>query len=433
MKVVISSVTKQHAYPIALAAYESGLLKQFVTSIYYEPNSLRYRLLDRIVKTMPQNGDRARLKARRQEGLPTTHVVSIAWPEVIEQVWKRSRMLSKVINPDSVTYLKNELFDFLVAQLYLPPCDLFHGFEQCALFSLRRAKQRGAITLLDEPVIHRALWDRLESQERQKLGLPSPKRPLWYHKHIERKYKELELADYLFVGLDFVKRSFVEKGFPADRIFLIPYGADISAASRSIERPRRRTFNILFVGQISWYKGLHYFLEAYDKLKLQDVSLTIVGMVHSEWMAYFQERFRRVRNPLVYLGTVPHSEMPKYYADADVFVFPSLGGGIGLAVYEAMAAGLPIITADGDVVIRDGVDGLVVPPEDTDGWVKALTRLKEHEELRIQLGANAAQRVREFGWGAYRAGVVQAYQEIGRREGILKASRSSAADQVGCK
>ena len=98
-----------------------------------------------------------------------------------------------------------------------------------------------------------------------------------------------------------------------------------------------------------------------------------------------------------------------------------------------MAAGLPIITADGDVVIRDGVDGLVVPPEDTDGWVKALTRLKEHEELRIQLGANAAQRVREFGWGAYRAGVVQAYQEIGKREGILKASRSSAADQVGCK
>ncbi len=71
MKVVIASVTKQHAYPIALAAYESGLLKQFVTSIYYDPNRLRYRLLDRIVKAMPQRLDRvARSHRAGLEAIP---------------------------------------------------------------------------------------------------------------------------------------------------------------------------------------------------------------------------------------------------------------------------------------------------------------------------------------------------------------------------
>ena len=56
--------------------------------------------------------------------------------------------------------------------------------------------------------------------------------------------------------------------------------------------------------------------------------------------------------------------MEQVYADADVLVFPSLVGGIGLVCYEAMATALPVITSDGDVVIRDGLDGLSIPLAD---------------------------------------------------------------------
>jgi starch synthase len=421
VKVVIASVTKQHAYPTALAANECGFLQLFITSIYYKPDELRCRLLERAIRSRQRNGDLVRIRARRQEGLADDRVVSIFWPELAEQVWRRSRLLSYVVHPDAITYLKNEVFDWLVAWRHLSPCDIFHGFEQCALLSLRKAKKLGAVTVLDQPVIHRTLWDRLEDEERRRVGLPAPKRPFWYREHIERKYKELECADYLFVGLEFVRKSFVEAGFPPERIFLIPYGTDVGASLRPVERPRRRMFNILFVGQISWYKGLHYLLDAYEKLRADNVSLTVIGMVHPEWLPYFQERFRRMRNPLRYLGIVAHGELARYYAEADVFVFPSLGGGIGLAVYEAMATGLPVITSDGDVVIRDGVDGLVVPARETERWAEALVQLKDNEVLRLSLGASAAERVHSFRWDTYRARVVKAYREIAQREGIRES------------
>ncbi len=417
MKVVVSSVTKQHSYPIALVAHQKGYLKQFMTGIYYDAHKARYRLLERAIHSVRGNGDLARLHVRRQEGLPDSYVTAIAWPEVIEQVWRRMPLLPRIVHPDSVYYLRNEAFDHLASRRLLP-CDLFHGFEQCALFSLRRAKEMGAVRLLDEPVIHRALWDRLEADERRKLGLPPAERHYWYQQHVDRKYRELELADYLLVGLEFVRKSFVDEGFPADRIFLVPYGADVRKREQPIVRPRRRTFNILFVGQISWYKGLHYFLDAYDRLNLPDVNLTILGMVHPEWFPYFHERFKRVKNPLNYIGTVAHSQIEQYFADADVFVFPSIGGGVGLATFEAMAAGLPVITSDGDVVIRNGIDGLVVPPEDTEGWVAALKNLHANPELRLQLGASATERVQSFTWENYQAGIIKAYEEIARRESL---------------
>jgi glycosyltransferase involved in cell wall biosynthesis len=422
MRVVISNATRHHSYQAALAAFEAGLLEQFIAGGYYQPQQFSYRLIETLGDGLGFAGQVRRMKSRVQPGIPPERVTSLPWPDVLEQVWRGSKLLGALVHPDSITYLAHAWFDFQAARFHLPECDLLHAFEQCALYSLRRAKQRGAVTLLDEPVLHRAAWDRLEAEERRRLGLPQPKRPLGYHRHIERKYRELELADYILVGLEFVRRSYIEAGYPAERIFLVPYGVDVDAAGPPGERPRRRPFRILFVGQISWYKGLHYFLDAYDRVRLDDVELTAIGLVHDQWMPYFRERFARVKKPFRYLGTVPRTEMARHLAEADVFVFPSLGGGIGLAVYEAMAAGLPVITSDGDVVIRDGVDGLVIPPQEMERWAAAIEWLAGDDEQRRRLGTSAAARVRTFTWAAYRAGIRDAYLRIAEREGISASS-----------
>jgi glycosyltransferase involved in cell wall biosynthesis len=196
---------------------------------------------------------------------------------------------------------------------------------------------------------------------------------------------------------------------------------DLNASFRPIERQSRRALHVLFVGQVSWYKGLHYLLDAFEGLRSNDVLLTVIGMVHPEWLPYFEKRFRRMSN-VRYLGSVAHGELLRYYAEADVFAFPSLGGGVGLSVYEAMATGLPVITSDGDVVIRDGVDGMVVDARETGRWVEALISLRDNLNLRQRLGRNAADRVRYFSWDAYRRGIVQAYREIAEREHLLSRS-----------
>ena len=415
MDVLISNATKHHSYQAALAAHEAGMLRRFVTGAYYDPARLRTRLYERALRAFGTERDVTRFRSRKLEGLPGNKVASITWPDAIEQLWSRSHALDRILDHRSVTFLKNEVFDLDVSKLHMVGCDLFHGFEQCARYSLEKAKEMGSVTVLDEPVIHRGLWDRLEAKERERLGLNEPKRPYWFRQHVDRKYRELELADYLFVGLDFVRRSFVDAGIPADRVFLVPYGVEVDAFQPA-ERPEGPTLNILFVGQISWYKGLHYLLDAYERLDA-DAHLTIIGFLHDEWETYFEDRFRRMKRPVTYLRTVPHAEIQRQFREADVFAFPSLGGGIGLAVYEAMAAGLPVVTSDGDVVIRDGIDGLIVPAEDTDGWARALKKLQEEPELRVKLGTAAAERVREFTWEAYRNGVRAAYAEIASREG----------------
>jgi hypothetical protein len=129
VRVIIASLMKQHAYAPALAAQECGFFERFITSMYHKPKEFRYRLLERAIRSQHHNGDLARIHARRAEGLADERVVSIPWPEVTEQIWRRSRLLSQGVHPDSVTYLKNEVFDWMVAQRYLGPCEVFHGFK----------------------------------------------------------------------------------------------------------------------------------------------------------------------------------------------------------------------------------------------------------------------------------------------------------------
>ena len=88
-----------------------------------------------------------------------------------------------------------------------------------------------------------------------------------------------------------------------------------------------------------------------------------------------------------------------------MFVFPSLLEGMGLVVLEAMASGLPVITTPngpGDLV-RDGVDGFVVPIRDVDAIVEKLEYLRAHPEDRLRMGQNARERAKEFTWEQYRA------------------------------
>jgi glycosyltransferase involved in cell wall biosynthesis len=102
-------------------------------------------------------------------------------------------------------------------------------------------------------------------------------------------------------------------------------------------------------------------------------------------------------------GIVPRAEMPKQLAWADVFLLPSLCEGSATAVYEAMAAGLPVVcTPNTGSVVRDGIDGYVVPIRDVGAIAGALDRLAADRGLRDRLAANARRRMTDFDLAAYR-------------------------------
>jgi starch synthase len=107
------------------------------------------------------------------------------------------------------------------------------------------------------------------------------------------------------------------------------------------------------------------------------------------------------------LGKLPHAEVPDRMATADVFVFPSLFEGSAVVTYEALASGLPcVVTPDAGSVVRDGVEGIVVPPGDVDRLAAAMERLGTDPELRASMAAEARARAERFTWLRYHEALV---------------------------
>jgi glycosyltransferase involved in cell wall biosynthesis len=89
--------------------------------------------------------------------------------------------------------------------------------------------------------------------------------------------------------------------------------------------------------------------------------------------------------------------MAGHYRWADVFVLPSVCEGSATVCYEALAAGLPVITTPhAGSVVRDGLDGYIVPIRDSGAIAQKLERLASDPELLTAMAANAAARAREF-------------------------------------
>src|SRR5580765_441997 len=152
-RIIISNAYRQHCYPIVEAAAAAGYLKKFVTCIYYKPTSMLGRAMHPIATRAGERW-RKRLEVRRSPLVPDDKVVDIPLPDLIEE---SAAVLGAKLGFDKRpgTYIKNELFDWMVARRHVEPCTIFHGFEQCSLYSFRKARELGAITVLDQPIIHR--------------------------------------------------------------------------------------------------------------------------------------------------------------------------------------------------------------------------------------------------------------------------------------
>ncbi len=96
-------------------------------------------------------------------------------------------------------------------------------------------------------------------------------------------------------------------------------------------------------------------------------------------------------------GFQQKAQLPRYYAAADVFVFPTLGDTYGLVVDEAMACSLPVITHDAAGEIEDrvvnGENGYIVPPGNSAALLARMAELAGNGGLRERMGQASAERI----------------------------------------
>lgn len=126
---------------------------------------------------------------------------------------------------------------------------------------------------------------------------------------------------------------------------------------------------------------------------------------------------RALDSALELTGPVPRAQMLQQYAWADVFLLPSICEGSATVVYEALAAGLPVVcTPNTGSIVRDGVDGFIVPTSNAGAIAEALSRFMEPGDLLHTMGDQARLRAQAFGLEQYKTRLISALGEGIRRK-----------------
>ena len=149
---------------------------------------------------------------------------------------------------------------------------------------------------------------------------------------------------------------------------------------------KKRSFDILYVGQLSIRKGLHYLLDAFEKFKHPYKKLHIVGPKIIDYKFYL----KRIKNmeDIVYYGSVDKNKLLKLYNSADIFILPTLEEGYATVINEALACGCPVIVTDNSGAkefVEENNCGFTVPIRNSKKILENLEKLSENNTLQKKL------------------------------------------------
>ena len=383
MHVTISVGGRFHAFNLAQQLLKRGYLRRLITSY---PKF--------VVK---------------QYGIPPSMVKSLVIKELLERGWRKlPASLRNAYNPQ---YLIHEVFDRLASNC-LESSQLVVGWSSFFLHTMRRAKKLGAVTVLFRGSSHMLYQQQILKEEYERLGVkPTLPHPLI----VEKELQEYEYADYIAVPSSFVKRTFVERGVPEGKLIHVTLGVDLEEF-RQVPK-EDESFRVVYAGSMSIQKGVHYLLQAFSELELPNSELLLVGGMQDEMRSFFQ----RYEGGFRWIGPVPQRVLYKHYSQGSVFVLPSVQDGFGMVIPQAMTCGLPIICTEntgGSDIIRDGVDGFIVPIRETEALKEKLLLLYENPDMCQKMGMSAQEQVAHgFTWDSYGERIVSAYEQALSRRG----------------
>jgi len=280
-------------------------------------------------------------------GLPPS-ACRLLWPA--GPAWALQRLIS---SPYSAR-LFSEMIDCVAAAM-LKPCDAVIAMAGMSRATLTRARRFGARTFVDRSSKHIRAQKRIVDALPPNINRPSALPGFL----VEREVKEYENADQVVVPAQHVFDSFLYEGFPRQRLFLNPFGTNLTqfypTPSPPIDPPR-----IVMAGAWSYRKGVDVLVTAFEALRrrIPNAELHHVGPV-------FDAPLPRALPGFTHEDSVPQPELLARYARAHVFVLASREEGLAVVQAQALAAGLRLVcthdTGGADLAELVGVPAHVVP------------------------------------------------------------------------
>jgi len=262
----------------------------------------------------------------------------------------------------------------------LPPYIMtLHGLEERRVYVQSREEKKGRAWNFR---LRNRLWHRLFTFPmyrwaiRTADGAHSNSRDVW--NLLQLKY-----------NLDSDRTAYIPSG--VDPRFFLPRRYDVAGPLK-----------LLYAGTWLDQRGIFYLRDALEALavKVPNITMTFAGCSYPE--NAIREFFGPKLSSTISVTPVIASErMPELFAAHDVFLFPSLLEGLPTVLLEAMASGMPEITAETcgmQDVVEDDFNGLLVPPGDAGAIEEAVLCLAASPELRQRLGQAAQQTMARYTW-----------------------------------
>jgi glycosyltransferase involved in cell wall biosynthesis len=279
-----------------------------------------------------------------------------------------------------------------------------HGLEERRIHGMRREAKKGRAFHFD---LKNRLWHRLY--------------------HIPRYYLSIKTADHaVCVGRETWTLLQLKYDLDADQVSYAPNGVDEQFfAPRGVSHDP--CVRLLYAGTWLDQRGIFYIRDVLRGLsrRLANFRLTIAGCGSDA------DEVRQFFGPEMWprldiRSMVPYDQMPALYAQNDIFIFPSIMEGTPLAIQEAMASGMAVITTEtcGMIdLVENEFNGLLVPPGNSVALEEAILRLAMDPALQVRLGQAAQSAMKRFTWARaariVEAACASAMRRCGREPEIL--------------
>jgi glycosyltransferase involved in cell wall biosynthesis len=409
MKSIISTGQgRLHLIQSAIAIKDQGVDVKVITG-WVPGKFFSDKLINNMGRLIGRTNLAYGLRKRSPEGLPRTDIRTCSFSEFYIQFlfMLTSR---KLLSRDTAAIMGWKAFG-TESKKYINNSEIFHvrsgGGRSGAI---KKARQQGMKVVVDHSIAHpkeiKRQLGKLESESTNSKYI-NISDGFW-----NNVLKDCEEADVLLVNSDYVKDTFLEQGYPAEKISVIHLGIDASFydLKKSYQSDKMR---LLFTGNFGFRKGAHIIIKAIEILILQNTafSLDIIGNVSAE--VAIPDWFRN--HPDIKLhGHMPQDQMKKFLADSDIYIFPTFVEGAAQSVKEAMAAGLPVVTTvNSGAPVQHRENGYLIKDDDATDLADAIIVLSKDEELRRHMGKNAAATIRKsHTWSNYAKEVKELYKSI---------------------
>ena len=400
---IVAQIGARHGYAVPAVLAQAGLLERFYTDLCGDLGFGR-----EIARARCLPGLRAplsRLAGRRLPPAIRDRTRTFAWP-ACRHALRATRLRGEAAAFRAQLRFCDALGNAMARAGYGAATHVYSMLGECAPFLLE-AGRRG-LKIVSE-VYTPLSTERLLAAERRAFPAWEPDAPDFatLRHAAAREDVLLTRSDHFICPSPAVQDDLVANHrVPRERTSLVPYGVHPDWLAIT---PRPVSGRILLVGTANLGKGIHYFAMAAARLR---------GAGHRYEFRVAGSVTRSVAHQplcgaLEFLGRVPRARIHEEFAAADVFVLPSLAEGSAAVTYEALAAGVPVVTtpAAGSVV-RDGIEGRLVPERDPVALADAIAEIVEDRDRRARMSVAARQRARDYTWERYGERLVQALRSV---------------------